>query len=77
MSRFIYEVRPPFDAPKSAGGYFSTPAGAALAVTKQGGQFPAAMGVFNHGGLVSLIKGLKVDKSVHIVNARITKHSLK
>ena len=77
MSRFIYEVRPPYSAPKSAGGYFSTPAGAAVAVTKQNGCTPAKMGIFNPDGLESLIKGLKVDNSVHIVNSYITKHSLK
>lgn len=74
---FIYEVRAGYSAPPAASGFFSTPAGAAKAVTKQLGM--KMIGAFNPEGIETLLAGLKHTSrnGLHIGNVTIYKRILR
>ena len=75
---FIYKVESGYSSPESASGYFSSPEGAAAAVTKQIGTSDKHKAIFNADGVTSLIKGMRVTRhGISILNARIYKRTLK
>ena len=75
---FIYKVEGGYSSPDSANGYFSSPEGAAEAVTKQVGTSDEYKAIFNADGITNLIKGMKVTRrGISILGARVYKRTLK